>query len=83
MSRAGTVHHPPPEPGPGDGGRPGDSEVTAAIQAALTTYLRSRTADAGTIDPVFGEATEELADFVLRGGKRIRPTFAWWGWRGA
>jgi geranylgeranyl diphosphate synthase type I len=21
--------------------------------------------------------------FVLGGGKRIRPTFAWWGWRGA
>jgi geranylgeranyl diphosphate synthase type I len=83
VSRAGAVHHPPPEPGPGPGRQADDSGVTAAIEAALTTYLRSRTADAGTIDPVFGEATEALADFVLRGGKRIRPTFAWWGWRGA
>ncbi len=84
MSRAGAAHHPASDPATGRGdGRPDDAGVTAAIEAALTTYLRSRTADAGTIDPVFGEATEALADFVLRGGKRIRPTFAWWGWRGA
>ncbi|GAA1313118.1 polyprenyl synthetase family protein [Saccharothrix xinjiangensis] len=24
-----------------------------------------------------------LADLVLAGGKRVRPTFAWWGWRAA
>src|SRR5207249_3908683 len=88
VSRAGAVHHPPSGPDPGDGdprdgGHADGSEVTAAIEAALTTYLRSRSADADAIDPVFGEATEALADFVLGGGKRIRPTFAWWGWRGA
>jgi geranylgeranyl diphosphate synthase, type I len=26
---------------------------------------------------------DSLSDFVLGGGKRLRPTFAWWGWRGA
>jgi geranylgeranyl diphosphate synthase type I len=53
------------------------------VEAALTTYLRNRTTDAAGIDPLFGEATDALAEFVLAGGKRIRPTFAWWGWRGA
>ncbi|KAA2256559.1 polyprenyl synthetase family protein [Solihabitans fulvus] len=31
----------------------------------------------------FAGAVDALSGFVLGGGKRIRPTFAWWGWRGA
>jgi geranylgeranyl diphosphate synthase, type I len=62
---------------------PADAGLVDAIEATLTTYLRSRTSDAATIDPAVGEATEALAAFILGGGKRIRPTFAWWGWRGA
>ena len=42
-----------------------------------------RRAAAAAIDPAFGAAAGELCEFVLGGGKRIRPTFAWWGWRGA
>ncbi|MDN5931483.1 MAG: polyprenyl synthetase family protein, partial [Pseudonocardia sp.] len=45
--------------------------------------MERRCADATAIDPAFGAATETLREFVLGGGKRIRPTFAWWGWRGA
>nr|WP_051783698.1 polyprenyl synthetase family protein [Lentzea aerocolonigenes] len=29
------------------------------------------------------ELADELRGMVLAGGKRIRPTFAWWGWRAA
>ncbi|QFZ19289.1 polyprenyl synthetase family protein [Saccharothrix syringae] len=29
------------------------------------------------------ELAGALADLVLAGGKRVRPTFAWWGWRAA
>ncbi|SDF73599.1 geranylgeranyl diphosphate synthase, type I [Lentzea fradiae] len=29
------------------------------------------------------ELSTELRGLVLAGGKRIRPTFAWWGWRAA
>jgi len=29
------------------------------------------------------ELVDELARLVLAGGKRVRPTFAWWGWRAA
>jgi geranylgeranyl diphosphate synthase type I len=70
-------------PGAAAGGQPDDTGLVAAIEAALTTYLEGRTAEATGIDPAFGEAAEALATFVLGGGKRIRPTFAWWGWRGA
>jgi geranylgeranyl diphosphate synthase, type I len=87
VSRADAAPRPAPDPdtGPersGDG-RPDDSGVIAAVETALRTYLHSRTGDAEAIDPVFAEATEALGAFVLGGGKRIRPTFAWWGWRGA
>jgi geranylgeranyl diphosphate synthase, type I len=70
----------------GDDGLPlglTDTELAAGIETALAVYLEGRAADATAIDPAFGRATESLADFVLGGGKRIRPTFAWWGWRGA
>lgn len=29
----------------------------------------------------YGELTAALEEFVLRGGKRLRPAFAYWGWR--
>jgi geranylgeranyl diphosphate synthase, type I len=60
-----------------------DAGLVVAVEAALAAFLRSRTTDATAIDPVFAEATDALVAFVLEGGKRIRPTFAWWGWRGA
>jgi geranylgeranyl diphosphate synthase type I len=66
-----------------DAGTPLDTDLTAAVEAALAAFLDARRADTGAIDPLFAEATHALGDFVLGGGKRIRPTFAWWGWRGA
>ncbi|MER7014334.1 polyprenyl synthetase family protein [Saccharopolyspora sp. NPDC000359] len=51
------------------------------VQQKLTEFLQSRRVEADDLDPAFGAAVAELADFVLTGGKRIRPTFAWWGWR--
>jgi geranylgeranyl diphosphate synthase type I len=63
-----------------------DAESTAlaaSIEQALAGFLDDRRAVTEAIDPLFGEASGTLQDFVLGGGKRIRPTFAWWGWRGA
>ncbi|GAA3077598.1 polyprenyl synthetase family protein [Pseudonocardia yunnanensis] len=60
-----------------------DTGLIVAVEAALAAFLRSRTTDTTAIDPAFAEATDALVAFVLQGGKRIRPTFAWWGWRGA
>ncbi|HEY0636509.1 MAG TPA: polyprenyl synthetase family protein [Pseudonocardiaceae bacterium] len=44
--------------------------------------MADRRRQCAVIDPVVGEAAEVLSEFVLAGGKRLRPTFAWWGWRG-
>ncbi|MCI2421898.1 polyprenyl synthetase family protein [Saccharopolyspora sp. K220] len=58
-------------------------DLPGQVQQTLTDYLRTRRAEAADLDPAFAAAVAELADFVLGGGKRIRPTFAWWGWRAA
>ena len=60
---------------------PTDRELAGGIEAALAVYLEARTAEASAIDPHYAAAADELSDFVLGGGKRIRPTSAWWGWR--
>jgi geranylgeranyl diphosphate synthase type I len=62
---------------------PTDAGLIEAIEASLAAFLTARAADTRAIDPAFAEAAESLTAFVLGGGKRIRPTFAWWGWRGA
>ncbi|MFD0528010.1 polyprenyl synthetase family protein [Kitasatospora arboriphila] len=33
--------------------------------------------------PQLGPVSEALRDFLLDGGKRLRPAFCYWGWRGA
>lgn len=63
--------------------RAADDELSDAVEEVLASYLERRGADTAAIDPAFGTATTALTDFVLSGGKRLRPTFAWWGWRGA
>jgi geranylgeranyl diphosphate synthase type I len=62
---------------------PLDEHLVEHVQAALTKYLAERRADAEAVHPRFAEAADALREFVLLGGKRVRPTFAWWGWRGA
>ena len=60
-----------------------DDTLVPAVQDALSGYLTTRRSELTGLEPSFGPAVDALADFVLSGGKRIRPTFAWWGWRGA
>ncbi|SFR23818.1 geranylgeranyl diphosphate synthase, type I [Lentzea waywayandensis] len=62
---------------------PIDVALPQHVEAALTTYLASRRASGEAMDPSFASAVDALSDFVLGGGKRIRPTYAWWGWRAA
>jgi geranylgeranyl diphosphate synthase, type I len=65
------------------GAHPVDLELPVRLEEALAGFLDERRAAAAAIDPAFGAAAGALCEFVLGGGKRIRPTFAWWGWRGA
>ncbi|WP_199443314.1 polyprenyl synthetase family protein [Umezawaea beigongshangensis] len=62
---------------------PLDLELPKHVEHALTDYLSERRADAERMEPTFAGAVDALSEFVLTGGKRIRPTFAWWGWRAA
>jgi geranylgeranyl diphosphate synthase type I len=62
---------------------PVDRALPDRLEETLRAFLDERLGAAAAIDPAFGAAAGELCAFVLGGGKRIRPTIAWWGWRGA
>ncbi|MFE3390001.1 polyprenyl synthetase family protein [Streptomyces anulatus] len=48
----------------------------------LDVYTGQRVRDARAVDPLFSrEVAERVRLFALRGGKRMRARFAWWGWR--
>ncbi|WP_084436605.1 polyprenyl synthetase family protein [Aldersonia kunmingensis] len=55
----------------------------SAVEAELTAFFASRRGIVAGVGTDFVAAVDELEQFVLRGGKRIRPTFAWTGWLGA
>ncbi|WP_344681657.1 polyprenyl synthetase family protein [Saccharopolyspora taberi] len=60
-----------------------EADLPGQVRQTLADYLRARRAESRALDAAFAEAVDELVGFVLGGGKRIRPTFAWWGWRAA
>ena len=60
-----------------------DAALLNRIDGALAAYLANRRAESERIEPDFAAAVDALVTLVLGAGKRIRPTFAWWGWRGA
>ncbi len=62
---------------------PLDEDVRGDVHRELAAFLKAKRDEATQIDPQFVAAVDSLSDFVLGGGKRLRPTFAWWGWRGA
>lgn len=49
----------------------------------LRTYLAVRRRTVAHIGADYDALIAVLEDFVLRGGKRLRPAFAYWGWRAA
>ncbi|GAA3691662.1 polyprenyl synthetase family protein [Gordonia hankookensis] len=54
--------------------------VPAAVEAALEVFFGRAVPVAADVDPQVGEAGEVVRDFVLQGGKRVRPVFAYAGW---
>jgi geranylgeranyl diphosphate synthase, type I len=60
---------------------PSVAELAAAVTEQLRGYLAERRRDAAYIGADYAVLTEALDEFVLRGGKRLRPAFAYWGWR--
>ncbi|MEU6009344.1 polyprenyl synthetase family protein [Streptomyces sp. NPDC047453] len=62
---------------------PGAAVDTAAVDAAIRDFFAGRRAEADAFGQDFAATVAELENYVLRGGKRIRPAFAWLGWIGA
>ncbi|WUD62554.1 polyprenyl synthetase family protein [Nocardia sp. NBC_00511] len=53
------------------------------MEKRLTAFFETRDEIVAPLGPVFVDSAAALRDFVLRGGKRTRPAFAWTGWLGA
>jgi geranylgeranyl diphosphate synthase type I len=58
------------------------ANLATAVEGTLINFLSSEVAALDTVDPALGGFARMLRDCVLAGGKRLRPTFAYWGWRG-
>ena len=57
------------------------SELTLAFEAVLVDFLDDRRDFLLGIHPDLALLNEVARGSVLDGGKRLRPTFAYWGWR--
>jgi geranylgeranyl diphosphate synthase, type I len=56
--------------------------LRAAVTDALTVFLDRQRATLGAMDPSLAPVVDEVCA-LAGGGKRLRPAFAYWGWRGA
>ncbi|GHF86067.1 geranylgeranyl diphosphate synthase type I [Amycolatopsis bartoniae] len=59
-----------------------DADLPGHVERVLSRFLREAGAEIEATEPGFASGVDALTEFVLRGGKRLRPTFAWWAWRG-
>ncbi|NLU82905.1 polyprenyl synthetase family protein [Rhodococcus sp. HNM0569] len=57
--------------------------MSGQVESALGEFFRSRADEARAIGGAFPDAVALLEDYVFRGGKRLRPHFAWIAWQGA
>ncbi|HET6529586.1 MAG TPA: polyprenyl synthetase family protein [Actinoplanes sp.] len=59
-----------------------DPGVTEGVEGTLATFLAGQVNALDAVDPELGRFARITGNLVLSGGKRLRPTFAYWGWRG-
>jgi geranylgeranyl diphosphate synthase type I len=57
-------------------------DLRARVQKRLDDFLAAQVALLDQVSPDLAPMSDALTD-LLRGGKRLRPAFAYWGWRGA
>ena len=80
---AGTQEREPgsrrPDPVPAAAGL---DRLRAAVSAALAEFLDRQRATLAAMDPNLVPVADEVSA-LAEGGKRLRPAFAYWGWRGA
>lgn len=53
------------------------------VREALTVFLAGQRTRMAGIDDALGPVADAIESLVLGGGKRLRPAFAYWGYRGA
>jgi len=59
------------------------ADLRTRLEKALAGFLARQRTRLLAIEPALAPVADALADFVLQGGKRLRPAFAYWGYRGA
>ena len=59
------------------------ADLRERVHDALAAFLAGQVADLDAIGDELAPVGEALQEFVLDGGKRVRPAFCYWGWRGA
>jgi geranylgeranyl diphosphate synthase type I len=55
--------------------------VIDRVDAELAAFLEGRAQALAKLGDDLGPVSDAARRFVLDGGKRLRPTFAYWGWR--
>jgi geranylgeranyl diphosphate synthase, type I len=56
--------------------------LSAAVEVTLSDFLAREAVALESADPALGGLASLARGYVLACGKRLRPTFAHWGWRG-
>ncbi|MGI8646903.1 MAG: polyprenyl synthetase [Acidimicrobiales bacterium] len=59
------------------------ANIRSDVQSALRSFFALRAQQLADISGELPSVIAELSQLVLSGGKRLRPTFAYWGWHGA
>jgi geranylgeranyl diphosphate synthase type I len=59
------------------------ADLRLRVEKALGAFLARQRARLDGIDPGLDPVADAIEDFVLLGGKRLRPAFAYWGYRAA
>ncbi|MGH3734778.1 MAG: polyprenyl synthetase family protein [Micromonosporaceae bacterium] len=60
---------------------PIDNGLRTGLQTALASFLTARRTELTAIDDGLEPVADALETFVLGGGKRLRPAFAYWAYR--
>lgn len=59
------------------------ADLRLRVEKALGAFLARQRARLDAIDPGLDPVADAIEDFVLLGGKRLRPAFGYWGYRAA
>jgi geranylgeranyl diphosphate synthase type I len=63
--------------------RAGLADLNRRVTAALAAFLDRADPALDAVGPELAPVAAAIREFVLAGGKRLRPAFCYWGWRGA